>query len=148
MPKQPFVGNDGSATIAGMQVDLARWSANITQNVSEVTNYTDTYRVHRGGVIGGDVSLGGFVAGDATATAPFGATVTDTATNIGSVSGTLGPAGNAVTLAYGTVTTVCQITGTIVISNVAMGSDKLGDATISIDGDFSGTIQETWDIAG
>ena len=55
-------------------------------------------------------------------------------------------AGEAVTLQTGSTTkTLSQWSGTAVIGNVSPTSTQGGDASISVDGEFTGDITLTWD---
>ena len=131
MPETRIVGNDGAATVGTSGTHdaiLDTWSANITQVISDVSGFGDVWAQKRGGLKGGTFSAGGHMSYDAATTAPGGDAIA--------------AAGDTVTL---TLATGCTISGTAVFGNVAYSSDVQGDATVTYDGEFTGTITETWD---
>jgi hypothetical protein len=119
-----IVGNDGDCAITGHVILFDRWSATITQNVTDVTAFGDVWAVNRGGIKGGTFSASG--KGD-DASAPDGDGIDAD--------------GAAVTL---TVIAAHTVAGTAVISNVTHSSDVNGEQRSSFDGIFTGTITETW----
>jgi hypothetical protein len=127
-----LTGNDGSISLPSAHgAQLQTWNATWSRQASDVTGYGDTGRRRRLGIWDITGSAGGTLIADSANAGPG----VDHA-NID---------GAAITLqAYGTA---CQYVVTAVMSQVAIGITKTGDATISFDFQVSnGTIPtETWD---
>ena len=121
-------GYSGGVSLpSGHTAKLSAWSADFDMTTSDVTAFGDGFRQYLGGVQGGRGSASGSMVFDATSTAPVVFTRT---------VGTL-----RLTSAVG-----CYFEGSALFSNIAITSDiKGGDATITFDFVFTGTIGEMWD---
>jgi len=107
---------------------MRSWSLDTTMVESDVTGFGDTWRAVRGGIFGGTGSAEGVPRYGTTNTAP-GTTNTDRRTGV------------ELTL---TQATGCTFVGTAILTSIAMGSDKVGDASLSFTFTFTGAIVETW----
>jgi hypothetical protein len=132
-----ITGSDGQCTVANHNILFNTWSATFSQVVSDVTSFADTFAKKRGGLMSGTFSASGIMQDNAGTTEPM-----PTSTDVLNFS----KAGEAVTLQTGSTTkTLSQWSGTAVIGNVSPTSTQGGDASISVDGEFTGDITLTWD---
>lgn len=123
-------GYDGAVTLpSGHAAKISAWSVDLDMVVSDVTAFGDGFRQYLGGVLGGRGSASGSMSyNGASSLAPAALTSRQTAANI------------TLTVATGT-----NYQGSVLLSNISITSDiKGGDATITFDFVFTGTITETW----
>ena len=132
-----ITGSDGQCTVANHNILFNTWSATFSQVVSDVTAFADTFAQKRGGLMSGTFSASGIMQDNASSTEPM-----PTSTDVLNFNA----AGEAVTLQTGSTTkTLSQWSGTAVLGNVSPTSTQGGDASISVDGEFTGDITLTWD---
>ena len=122
-----IVGNEGSVTCSGHNITANAWSMSLSRVVSDVTAFGDATSAFRGGIPTYTGSLSGFMADD-------------TDPNIGSGEFPTGAEVAIVLIAQ----SGNQWSGTAVISGASVSSAKTGDATISLDFSFTGTVTELW----
>jgi hypothetical protein len=135
-----ITGSDGQCTVANHNILFNTWSATFSQVVSDVTAFADSFAQKRGGLMSGTFSASGIMQDNASTTEPM-----PTSTDVLAFN----PAGEAVTLQTGSTTkTLSQWSGTAVLGNVSPTSTQGGDASISVDGEFTGDITLTWDETG
>ncbi len=116
---------------SGFNAKITAYSVGLDMVLSDTTVFGDTFRQFRGGLQGGSGSLTGKLVYDATTTTPgFFASRT--------TAGTL-----RLTQATG-----CYLEGSALFQNISVSSDVGGDATVTMDFTFTGTIAETWDQTG
>lgn len=125
-------GYTGGVTLpSGHAAKLSAWSADFDMTTSDVTAFGDTFRQFAGGVLSGRGSASGSMSYAAASTAPGAFTTRQTAASL--------------TL---TIATGVTYSGSALLSNIAVTSDiKGGDAAITFDFVFTGTITETWATA-
>ena len=138
MAKQYLTGYDGYFTFGAPTAqysEIRAWSGDFSRVVSDVTDFGATGRRRRLGIFDVTGSANGVMSYDAASTAP-GINATDWSRD-----------GMTLTLGVLTATTVCSYTVTAVFSNIAISSDKTGDASITFNFmNSGGTLPtETWD---
>jgi len=132
-----ITGSDGNCTVDGHNILFNTWSATFSQVVSDVTAFTDSFATKRGGLMYGTFSASGIMQDNASTTEPM-----PTSTDVLAFD----KAGEAVELQTGSTTkNLSMWSGTAVIGNVSPTSSQGGDASISLDGEFTGNITLTWD---
>jgi hypothetical protein len=133
-----ITGSDGQCTVADHNILFNTWSATFSQVVTDVTAFADPFANKRGGLMSGTFSASGVMKDNASTTIPM--------PKDGGGLLAFDPAGEAVTLQTGSTTkTNSQWSGTAIIGNVSPTSTQGGDASISVDGEFTGNITITWD---
>jgi hypothetical protein len=123
-----IVGNEGTVSLGNHQLDANAWSLTISRVVSDVTAFDDGSATVRGGVPTYTGSISGFMKDDGDPQLePSVFTTADTV---------------AITLTASSGETVACAQA--IISGVSISTSKTGDATISFDFSFSGTVTSTW----
>ena len=134
-----ITGSDGGCSVADHNVKFNSWNATFSQVISDVTAFADAFATKRGGLMSGTFSASGVMQDNAATARPM-----PVAANPGAIA--FKPEGEAVELQTGSQTSNLSMwTGTAVIGNVAPTSTMGGEAGISVDGEFTGTITLTWD---
>lgn len=124
--------NGACALPAGNYAKIDRWEGNFGQDIHNITGFGDS---------GNKVFLGGLNYGNFTATGRPMFNVANSKPGYGTGL-TKDPVGATTTL---TVASGCTYAGTSIIGNIRPSVDYNGEARITFDGVFSGTITETWD---
>ena len=127
-------GSDGSCSITGYKVLFNTWSATFSQPIIELTAFGDTFAEKSGGVMSGTFSASGLMQKDVDGE-PM-------PTPGGSIA--MARDGVAVELKAATGTD-CMWSGNAVIGSVSPTSTMNGEASCSVDGEFTGAITLTWD---
>lgn len=137
MPSNRITGSDGQCTVANHNILFNTWSATFSQVVSDVTAFGNAFAQKRGGLMSGTFSASGLMQDNDGTTEPM-----PTSTDILAFN----TVGEDVTLQTGSTTkTLSQWSGKAVIGNVSPTSTQGGDASISVDGEFTGDITLAWD---
>jgi hypothetical protein len=123
-----IIGNEGSVACSTQNITANAWSMSLSRVVNDVTAFTDASSTFRGGIPTYTGSLSGFMA-------------TDSDPQIGSGEFAIADTEATITL---TAQTGNTWSGQAVISGASVGTSKTGDATISLDFTFTGTVTETW----
>tara|TARA_R110000824_G_scaffold13220_1_gene57527 strand:+ start:11448 stop:11828 length:381 start_codon:yes stop_codon:yes gene_type:complete len=122
-----IIGNEGSITVDTFNITANAWSMSISRVVNDVTAFTDSTTSHRGGIPTYTGSVSGFMD---DASAPS-ITEANFATGTEVTLTLLAQSGNS-------------WSGEAVVSGVSISSSKTGDATISFDFTYNGTVTEAW----
>jgi len=122
-----IVGNEGSVTCSGHSITANAWSMSMSRVVSDVTAFGDATSAFIGGLPTYTGSLSGFMDSGSSPNLGSGEFLTGTEVTITLIAQT----GN-------------QYAGTGVVSGASMSTTKTGEATVSIDFSFTGTVTETW----
>lgn len=134
MAETRAVGNDGNITLPTGHVAVIRsWTGSITQVVTETTGFVDTFRRYRGGVMGMEWTATGGPKFGAASMLPLPESTTD-------VVG-MDVDGATITL---TVATATSYSGTGIVRQMDISSDKLGEAALTYSGVIDNTITQTW----
>jgi hypothetical protein len=129
-----FTGNFNAGDYGGSPANrtwggnIRAWSASLPMDIIETTGFTDTFETSRGGVFSGSGSASGTLLRGSTGNAPSAFDVRRR---------------DGVTLTL-TADTGCTYSGTALLSNINIGVEKRGEASITFDFRFTGTIAETW----
>lgn len=129
-----IVGSDGGCTVAGYNLKFTTWSATFSQVVTDTSAFGDTFAQKRGGLMSGTFSAGGVLQDDASTTAPMPDSAGDIA---------LGATGVDVDLQANGSSSLWE--GSAVIANFSPSVTNAGEATATLDGEFTGAITITWD---
>jgi hypothetical protein len=122
-----IVGNDGGVNFGGDYfMSFNAWSLNLTKTSTDITAFGDAGKRRRLGVIDMTGSAGGHMKYNASSTDP-GLADFVSATSVDGVASCVF-----------TVIAGCTITATVVVSQIALSSDKNGDATASFNFELSG----------
>jgi len=123
-----IVGNDGLVNFGTDHVlAFNAWSLNLSRTSTDITAFGDGAKRRRLGVLDMTGSAGGHFMADASNTDPGLADFINPATSMEGISSCVF-----------TLKTGCTITATVVISQIALSTDKNGDATGSFNFELSG----------
>ena len=129
-----LTGNDGNVTFGDHFAALFNtWSGTVSRVSTDITGFADAGKRRRLGVIDFTGSAGGHMS--------YG--VTDTDPGLTTMEALNFSDGAAATF---TVAAGCTIVADVVISSVAISSDKNGDATVAFNFEMSGGVvpNATW----
>ena len=123
-----IVGNEGTVSMGTHNLDANAWSLTISRVTNDVTAFGDASATVRGGVPSYAGSISGFMNdSNDPSILPASFETGDTV---------------AITLTAQTGNTITC--GQAIISGVSISTSKTGDATISFDFMFSGTVTGAW----
>lgn len=131
-------GSDGSCSITGYKILFNTWSATFSQPIIELTAFGDTFATKSGGVMSGTFSASGLMQKDVDGE-PMPPAVPGTGSDIA-----MARTGVAVELKAATSDN-CMWSGNAVIGSVSPTSTMNGEASCSVDGEFTGAISLAWD---
>jgi hypothetical protein len=129
-----IVGSDGGCTVAGYNLKFTTWSATFSQVVTDTSAFGDSFAQKRGGLMSGTFSAGGVLQDDASTTTPMPAD-----------SGNIDLAATGVAVDLQANSTASLWEGNAVIANFSPSVSNAGEATATVDGEFTGAITITWD---
>jgi hypothetical protein len=129
-----IVGSDGGCTVAGYNLKFTTWSATFSQVVTDTSAFGDSFAQKRGGLMSGTFSAGGVLQDDASTTIPMPADTGDIA---------MAATGVDVDLQANGSSSLWE--GSAVIANFSPSVSNAGEATATVDGEFTGAISITWD---
>ena len=128
-----IVGSDGGCTVDGYDMKFTTWSATFSQVVTDTSAFGDTFAQKRGGLMSGTFSAGGVLYDGESNSAPMPASTGDIA---------MAAAGVDVDLQANGTASLWE--GSAVISNFSPTVTNAGEATATVDGEFTGAITITW----
>ena len=130
-----IVGSDGGCTVDGYNLKFTTWSATFSQVVTDTSAFGDTFAQKRGGLMSGTFSAGGVLedGGSGGSADPMPDSAGDIA---------LAATGVAVDLQANSTSSLWE--GSAVIANFSPTVTNAGEATATLDGEFTGAITITW----
>jgi hypothetical protein len=128
-----IVGSDGGCSVDGYDMKFTTWSATFSQVVTDTSAFGDTFAQKRGGLMSGTFSAGGVLYDGEGNSAPMPVDGSDIA---------MAAAGVDVDLQANGTASLWE--GSAVISNFSPTVTNAGEATATVDGEFTGAITITW----
>jgi len=128
-----IVGSDGGCTVDGYNLKFTTWSATFSQVVTDTSAFGDSFAQKRGGLMSGTFSAGGVLQDGASPNTPMPASAGDIA---------MAATGVAVDLQANSTSSLWE--GSAVIANFSPTVTNAGEATATLDGEFTGAITITW----
>jgi hypothetical protein len=128
-----IVGSDGGCTVDGYNLKFTTWSATFSQVVTDTSAFGDTFAQKRGGLMSGTFSAGGVLQDGASPNIPMPASAGDIA---------MAATGVDVDLQANSTSSLWE--GSAVIANFSPTVTNAGEATATLDGEFTGAITITW----
>jgi hypothetical protein len=128
-----IVGSDGGCTVDGYNLKFTTWSATFSQVVTDTSAFGDSFAQKRGGLMSGTFSAGGVLQDGASPNTPMPASAGDIA---------MAATGVDVDLQANSTSSLWE--GSAVIANFSPTVTNAGEATATLDGEFTGAITITW----
>ena len=128
-----IVGSDGGCSVDGYDMKFTTWSATFSQVVTDTSAFGDTFAQKRGGLMSGTFSAGGVLYDGEANSAPMPVSGSDIA---------MAAAGVDVDLQANGTASLWE--GSAVIANFSPTVTNAGEATATLDGEFTGAITITW----